>query len=617
MNQRILTVIAIGALMFGTVPVLADSIGFDVDLSLEVGIPGWTPGLASPLWTVTDLYGCTTTLEFSVVNQCSPEYERIECEKMVCLEPDVQDPTGTAVVTTVFSDDCQICIDTPECCGAEAPVPNEFTETEASQCAITPSGSVDVLIDHAVTGVDDPTVDGDQRTQLQRTGSFTFDRGGAPPGPATLELLLDLQGFFIPTPDFPDFPKVSSQWSLSATSPQLGALFLASVIIGPGGVVIAGDIPETSFQETEDGLEAENVVLPFSVAVPAPLDSVTVFVTLTYEGRAAWDFDGSDVVDITEMELDPSLDEDRSGILDVTESLGGFLHVIGEAGIANAAGPSGDVVVVSNIGGTGLDGVSIHVDELGGVKADVFGLPSAPPGGSEVRSGFYTDYFSGLAALHMILDPDDDGDRIRMSFDFSELGDHELHFFVNSGNFYTDLDYLEFERADGSGDTPWPGSLTGFLVGDPPVPAFAVGPNGAWALTDQFGNRIVTGEPVLIVPSFASLPDFNPDGMVDFEISAKNVPGFGLAATTVEPISECPVPFVRGDHNGDNVVALADLIGLLQYLFQSGTPPHLLQAADVNGDGGLSLLDGLYGLMHLFGSGAPPPPPFPNPGCPE
>ncbi|MFN0057036.1 MAG: Ig-like domain-containing protein [Planctomycetota bacterium] len=73
-------------------------------------------------------------------------------------------------------------------------------------------------------------------------------------------------------------------------------------------------------------------------------------------------------------------------------------------------------------------------------------------------------------------------------------------------------------------------------------------------------------------------------------------------------------PFLRADVNDDDVVDVADAIGMLSYLF-GGTTLGSPAGADMNGDGLTNIGDPIYLLGFLFGAGPPPPPPFPSAAC--
>jgi hypothetical protein len=73
-------------------------------------------------------------------------------------------------------------------------------------------------------------------------------------------------------------------------------------------------------------------------------------------------------------------------------------------------------------------------------------------------------------------------------------------------------------------------------------------------------------------------------------------------------------PFVRGDANRNDVVAVDDVVVTADYLFSSGTLPGCLDSVDGNDDGVLDISDPVYVLFFLFLQGPPPPAPYPNAG---
>jgi hypothetical protein len=65
-------------------------------------------------------------------------------------------------------------------------------------------------------------------------------------------------------------------------------------------------------------------------------------------------------------------------------------------------------------------------------------------------------------------------------------------------------------------------------------------------------------------------------------------------------------PFIPGDANGDDVVDIADVVYLINYLFIGGSAPDPMESGDVNGDGVVDVGDVLYLINYLFIGGSPP-----------
>jgi subtilisin family serine protease len=68
--------------------------------------------------------------------------------------------------------------------------------------------------------------------------------------------------------------------------------------------------------------------------------------------------------------------------------------------------------------------------------------------------------------------------------------------------------------------------------------------------------------------------------------------------------------YVAGDANGDDLVDVADIVFLINYLYRSGTEPDPLAAGDPNADCVVDVADIVYLLNYLYRSG-----PAPQPGC--
>ncbi len=61
-----------------------------------------------------------------------------------------------------------------------------------------------------------------------------------------------------------------------------------------------------------------------------------------------------------------------------------------------------------------------------------------------------------------------------------------------------------------------------------------------------------------------------------------------------------------GDANGDQVVDIADVMFLINYLFIGGSAPDPLWVGDASGDGGVDVADVMYLINYLFIGGLPP-----------
>ena len=64
--------------------------------------------------------------------------------------------------------------------------------------------------------------------------------------------------------------------------------------------------------------------------------------------------------------------------------------------------------------------------------------------------------------------------------------------------------------------------------------------------------------------------------------------------------------FVAGDANNDEVVNIADVVYLINYLFINGNPPVALPSGDVNCDGAINIADAVYMINYLFIGGSAP-----------
>ncbi|MGB7062781.1 MAG: dockerin type I repeat-containing protein [Candidatus Zixiibacteriota bacterium] len=66
---------------------------------------------------------------------------------------------------------------------------------------------------------------------------------------------------------------------------------------------------------------------------------------------------------------------------------------------------------------------------------------------------------------------------------------------------------------------------------------------------------------------------------------------------------------VHGDANGDDVINIADVVYMINYLYRSGPYPASFEAGDANCDGVHGILDVIFLVNYLYKGGPPP-------GCP-
>ena len=61
--------------------------------------------------------------------------------------------------------------------------------------------------------------------------------------------------------------------------------------------------------------------------------------------------------------------------------------------------------------------------------------------------------------------------------------------------------------------------------------------------------------------------------------------------------------FTRGDANHDHTITIADVIFILQFVYQAGPAPECMDAADVNDDGLIDIGDPIKLLGQYFAHG--------------
>ncbi|MGB7061111.1 MAG: S8 family serine peptidase [Candidatus Zixiibacteriota bacterium] len=89
-----------------------------------------------------------------------------------------------------------------------------------------------------------------------------------------------------------------------------------------------------------------------------------------------------------------------------------------------------------------------------------------------------------------------------------------------------------------------------------------------------------------------------------------NAYGWGVIDAYQAVLAALQSTYLAGDANGDDVVELADVVYLLNYLYRSGPAPDPLAAGDPNADCVVELADLVYLINYLYKSG-----PAPQQGC--
>jgi len=81
---------------------------------------------------------------------------------------------------------------------------------------------------------------------------------------------------------------------------------------------------------------------------------------------------------------------------------------------------------------------------------------------------------------------------------------------------------------------------------------------------------------------------------------------FGLFTWSAQVFDFEMFAYISGDANGDQVVDLADVVYLINYLYKSGPAPSPLVAGDANCDGEVNLADVIYLINYLYKEGTEP-----------
>jgi hypothetical protein len=121
-------------------------------------------------------------------------------------------------------------------------------------------------------------------------------------------------------------------------------------------------------------------------------------------------------------------------------------------------------------------------------------------------------------------------------------------------------------------------------------------PNSFWMELDA--GQIDTSEVTVTVPHDATLWTVNE---IAFEATSRGNPYY-LDVDTLTIM----VYALRGDANHDEVIDVADVVLLINYLFIGGPAPEILETGDANCDEGIDIADVVDLLNYLFINGPPP-----------
>lgn len=113
------------------------------------------------------------------------------------------------------------------------------------------------------------------------------------------------------------------------------------------------------------------------------------------------------------------------------------------------------------------------------------------------------------------------------------------------------------------------------------------------------------------VPIDCAAPDCNDNGIAD---ACDIQDGTSVDANGNGVPDECESQFIRGACDGSPAIDVADIVAVLDALFERGPAPFCLASCDSNGDGSLDLADAVVLALAVFGVNSGLPDPFPECG---
>ncbi|MEA2030003.1 MAG: C25 family cysteine peptidase [candidate division Zixibacteria bacterium] len=130
----------------------------------------------------------------------------------------------------------------------------------------------------------------------------------------------------------------------------------------------------------------------------------------------------------------------------------------------------------------------------------------------------------------------------------------------------------------------------------------ATGGTGALAYSDKNGDFASWGLAISAEGLISGTP--NDTGTVTFTVHVED--GIGSFSEGVLSFQVVPA-YICGDVNNDGSnISVADITYLVEYLFNGGPPPPVIEAADVNSSDTVNVSDVTYLVAYLFNSGPAP-----------
>jgi hypothetical protein len=276
--------------------------------------------------------------------------------------------------------------------------------------------------------------------------------------------------------------------------------------------------------------------------------------------------------------------------------------------------PMDTMLVVSNIGSSGFDGMDAEHDSKDGEWSIVWKNPDQSgtfPTGASVGTEFFfatptrPDSLSmGLSMTKAAANTWNLAVQSGASTYTIQAFNNGLSVFSVVGASATGLGYI-VETAKGVTPTTMKGAGTGkpasvVASADYDFTASSGGVQWTWAAHG------VSGLPIDYLSISTEVPGTRLFGVTHTQMCGDN------GAARSDPISftildiDVQPSYVCGDANGDGSVDISDAVYLIVYIFSGGSAPEPLEAGDANCDGAVDISDVVYLIVYIFSGGAAP-----------